>query len=436
MAQITEAACLLQSGNLYPQRNGFKTASNEDLFLGFKPGGFSIYFGDAPIYHFDLDGRWQRAYLNDRHYLKALDTTTRTIERVREGANLILHRETLDLDAARAIDAHIRQMALDLVEGLRTGTLQPVPGPDTSRPIPMDALDFFLGRIASWWQDDWDTLREGHAEVYHTYPILPPNALNAVVLQATHGHRLGRAFGGGEMLAPDVLALDDFRGHVVDVKNLLEKRLCQSRSVFLDGPDVLRLPVEEILARMKVAREYFPTCPGIGPGKPSEFNPFEPVARLEGFQVFLDEPTGVVLNPADWSRLREEHLIEVAVGLTSGEPAIRAAYGSDWSNESFEALIAAIKSAGIKVTVLSLLGAGPSEAHSTATLELLERLPLGKDDLIALVDASEFDRRGLDRLADPEGLDGERAVFQSRLVAHRKARGVKFAPYSTEKQWL
>ena len=60
MAQMTEAACLLHSGALYALRRGFRTPSGDDVFVGVKPGAFSIYFGDAPIYHFDLEGRWLR----------------------------------------------------------------------------------------------------------------------------------------------------------------------------------------------------------------------------------------------------------------------------------------------------------------------------------------------------------------------------------------
>ena len=75
MAQSTEAACLLQSGSMYPRRLGLRTESGEDVFVGIKPGGFSLYFGDAPIYHFDLEGRWQRAFVEGVHYLKGLDAS-------------------------------------------------------------------------------------------------------------------------------------------------------------------------------------------------------------------------------------------------------------------------------------------------------------------------------------------------------------------------
>ena len=83
--QQTEAACLLQSGALYHHRIGLQPEQGDFVFAGFKQGAFSLYFGDSPIFHFDLEGRWQRAYIRDRHYLKRLDASIHEINRVREG---------------------------------------------------------------------------------------------------------------------------------------------------------------------------------------------------------------------------------------------------------------------------------------------------------------------------------------------------------------
>src|SRR5262249_27777461 len=86
-APQSEAACLLHSGALYRTRLGLVPAGDAAamVFLGFKKGAFSIYFDDAPIYHFDLEGRWQRAFIEPTHYLKSLDTTVHAVDRVREG---------------------------------------------------------------------------------------------------------------------------------------------------------------------------------------------------------------------------------------------------------------------------------------------------------------------------------------------------------------
>ena len=100
----TEAACLLEQGASYRRRIGLKpiAAPGDPIFAGFKHGAFSLYFGDAPIYHFDLEGRWQRAFVDGTHYLKGLDATVHAIDRVREGPNLVLKRRTLaDAEAER-----------------------------------------------------------------------------------------------------------------------------------------------------------------------------------------------------------------------------------------------------------------------------------------------------------------------------------------------
>ena len=70
-----------------------------------KAGAFSLYFGDEPIYHFDLEGRWQRAYLEALHYLKGLDAEVYEIDRVRVGPNLVLRRRKLSYGEAADLDA-------------------------------------------------------------------------------------------------------------------------------------------------------------------------------------------------------------------------------------------------------------------------------------------------------------------------------------------
>src|SRR5215210_6854614 len=116
MAHPTEAACLLETGAMYPRRIGLRAGSAELTLAGFKPGGFSIYRGDEPIVHFDLEGRWQRAFVADAHYRKGLDTTVDRIDRVREGTNLVLRRRTLDPAEAADLDASIRATVLDLID--------------------------------------------------------------------------------------------------------------------------------------------------------------------------------------------------------------------------------------------------------------------------------------------------------------------------------
>src|SRR3954447_8706307 len=118
MAGLTEAACLLEQGTTYSRRCLLCAEGAAPIFAGFKRGAFSLYFGDAPIVHFDLEGRWQRAYIEDVHYPKGLDSVTQSIHRVRAGENMVLQRRTLSYDEAVDLDSSIRSLVVELASTL------------------------------------------------------------------------------------------------------------------------------------------------------------------------------------------------------------------------------------------------------------------------------------------------------------------------------
>ena len=158
------------------------------VFAGFKVGAFSLFFGDAPIYHFDLDGRWQRAFIKGTHYLKGLDTQIHSIDRVREGANLVLKRRKLDEDRVLRLDVQVRRLALDLIGELDAGRLcRHEPPADKALPLNNETLREVLSRIAAWDAPAWNAHRKLYQATYGPLPFLPPDCQNAVVVQATLG---------------------------------------------------------------------------------------------------------------------------------------------------------------------------------------------------------------------------------------------------------
>ncbi|HMF35783.1 MAG TPA: hypothetical protein VKF17_04060, partial [Isosphaeraceae bacterium] len=198
--QPTEALCLLQGGALYRSRVGLVSASGpaDLLFAGFKNGAFSLYFGDAPIYHFDLEGRWQRAYVDVTHYLKSLDASVHAIDRVREGANLVLRRRALRDDEIRDLDLQVRAIALGQIAELDGGRLRRQEPPmGKAQPLDNAALRDFLERIARWDAAAWVAHHRQYQATYGPLPFLPPDCQNAVVLQATYGSAGGLSFGNG-----------------------------------------------------------------------------------------------------------------------------------------------------------------------------------------------------------------------------------------------
>ena len=150
---LSEAACLIEQGATYRRRVGLQPSPGhgDPIFAGFKPGAFAVYFGDAPYYHFDLDGRWQRAFANGTHFLKALDGSVQSIDRVREGPSMVLKRSTLSCARASDFDSQVRSMALALIALLETGQLARIePTAPRATAVAPDELRDFLKTISRW----------------------------------------------------------------------------------------------------------------------------------------------------------------------------------------------------------------------------------------------------------------------------------------------
>ena len=191
MAQTSEAACLLQSGRAYPERIGLRDRSGAEVFVGLRAEGFSVYFDDAPIYHFDHEGRWLRAFRDDVHYLKGLDAIVRAVERPRVEGSLSLRRRTLPYAEASDLDASVRSAAIELLAAIASGDLATIDPPAPASPIAVPTLLERLERVAGWDATAWFAHRERYAATYGPLPFLPPDLPNPIVLQKTLGHATG-----------------------------------------------------------------------------------------------------------------------------------------------------------------------------------------------------------------------------------------------------
>jgi len=439
--QQTEASCLLLGGALYRSRVGLVSASGpaDLLFAGFKKGAFSLYFGDAPIYHFDLEGRWQRAYVDVTHFLKSLDTSVHAIDRVREGANLVLRRRALRDDEIRDLDLQVRGIALGLIAELDGGRLRRQEPPmGKARALDNAALRDFLVRIARWDAAAWDAHHRQYQATYGPLPFLPPDCQNAVVLQATHGSARGLSFGNGPASDHVIRSPAEFQQHVLDVARLVGRRLLQTRIAFLASGDVLRRPVDDVMTYLEILGRALTIAPAAkGQSEPALEDP----QHIEGIYAFLDDFSAPCPGPSALQAFRQRHLEHVTLGVESGDARVRGLYHKSWYDDDLRAVVADAKSAGIGLSLLTLVGAGGQEhgkSHVEKSAQLFASLGLTRGDTLFLLDERE--------LADPgrEGGDGnaltgeawtrQRESFQQALSPLRE-RGVKVLPYSLEKQW-
>jgi hypothetical protein len=437
----TEADCLLRTGALYRARVGLHPPDGDaDLvFAGLKVGAFSLFFGDAPIYHFDLDGRWQRAFIEGRHYLKGLDTTIHSIDRVREGANLVLKRRMLDEAESWALDAQVRQVAWSLTGELDAGRLcRQEPPADKALPLSNQTLRGVLSRIAAWDAPAWDDHRKLYQAAYGPLPFLTPDCQNAVVLQATQGSASGASFGAGPVFEHSVHAPQQFERHARDVARLMGRRLMQTRLAFLAGSDLLRRPAGDVIAYLETLSRVF----SIVPKSKRNLAPRQEEAPvLEGIHTFLDDFSPPRPAAETLRAYHDRHLIHAGLGIESGDTEIRRRYGKTWDDDDLRAIVADLKSAGFGLSLLTLVGAGGSEFgrdHVDNTAQLVHSLELARGDMVFLLDENEV-RDPASSWVDFDPLTGsawdQQQEQMKQALASLRERGVKVLPYSLEKQW-
>ncbi|WP_152052946.1 hypothetical protein [Tautonia marina] len=410
----TEAQALLRSGALYPERVGLQPNHGDLIFFGVKHGAISLYFGNEPSYHFDLEGRWLRCYVHPSHLLRRLDGSTQAIDRPRVNHQMLLNRRTLDPAEAAALDASIRQMALGLIARLDSGDVTLIPPPAPARSIAPDQLRELLSRISRWDAARWDDHRRAFARTYGPLPVLPPDSQDALVLQATVAPGSGAAV---EVRSPEA-----FAEHCRNVTHLLGKGIIPSRNLFLAGPDVLCRSPDLVESYLRIAGEAFPLAEAPAPPRRLEL----PVDRphREGIHAVLGASDGPLPDASAWSRYQALGLRRVTFGLAFGSDP-----NSAWPitpRDDLKRLIAEARAAHLAVSLVVWPGSlDPStEAEErTRTVALIESLPFGKGDHVYTIE-------------NDDATEPPITALRSALTPLRRTLGLKVLPYNLRKQGL
>ena len=270
----TEAEALVRSGALYPRRIGLRGEDGPLVFAGLKRGAFSLYFGDDPIYHFDLEGRWQRVFRERDHFRKALDLTVDRIARVRTPEGLTLSRRNLSRIEIDELDEEVRAAALLVSERLGTGRYELIPPPDSAQAFAVGELHDLLDLVIAWDAPTWFAERERYVGVYGpgAAPFLPPDAQQAIVLNVGEG---------ADRLTPEA-----FERHCDQVVKFLGRRAIQATTAYLGGESALRRPVAEIVANLDAIAARFPFRDESRPTQPRDLPPDRP--SLAGLDVMFD----------------------------------------------------------------------------------------------------------------------------------------------------
>ncbi len=322
----TEAACLLEQGASYHRRIGLENAPRRAIRSSpaSSTGAFSLYFGDAPIYHFDLEGRWQRAFVDGTHYLKGLDATVHAIDRVREGPNLILKRRNLSYAEAADFDAVVRSTAIELLRTLRRGT----PGPSRAH-VAQGA-----GRL--------NLTNSAISSIESARGIPPRGSLiaNAICPPTAHcrscrPNARTRSFCKRPWAMPrESPSAVGLRASLIRVQSLSlsgTPRMspdsggggcCRAGSCSWRVADVLHQPGEEVAGYLSAVGSTFP-IESRKPGTRSSLADVQEEPHFDGVHAFLDHFSLSLPDRIGWHELATRGLVRISLGVESGDPDVR-----------------------------------------------------------------------------------------------------------------
>lgn len=441
----TEASQLLRSGNIYLRRMGLKSNAGDLTFAGIKRGAFSIYFGDSPFFHGDLDGRWQRIYRieHDAHTLKSLDGSAHVLERVRVGKELTLRRRRLSFEEVVEDDAWVRDQALTLLESIARHELEWLPPPAGAHALSLDEFGELLERISSWDAAAWFRSREAFLAAYgpSSAAFLSPTCAQPIILQATRepAARFGWLFDSDPAI--ERVPGDEFNAHCAQVARLIGRRIAQSGGLVLTGAHAMAAPFGEVRDWLEAAARQFPVACGVPnapKGKPDRVE--EP--RLERFYAFTAAPPGWSTDEA--AQLRARGLSHLDLGIASGNSHLASLHNGT-TTAAWSATIHRLKQAGFTLGIVVVPECGGqawAKAHLDDTVDWLRQQPLAAGDLVYIVDldtdsaqfvAQACASRGLSPL-DANSRAAQLKAFRDALLPLRAERGVKVVPYIMDKQ--
>jgi hypothetical protein len=323
---------------------------------------------ESTVYSWDNAGRLWTAMVKGVSYRRGLDGKIVAKWQIRDGGR---DRSWLKPDESAAVleQAHFLASALYTDLSLGKMNLSPSPSPDEL---------LVLSKIAKFDAEHYAMDVKNYHSTYQPVGILPPDQYMAVVLQAALGCSFNTCtfctFFRDRQFR--IRPVDEFRAHAEAVRAFLGDGLSLRRTIFLGDANALVIPMPRLVPLFEAVRSIFD------------------VDHLGGIYAFLDGFSGEKKSTADFARLAELGLKRVYIGLESGhDPLLRFLKKPGQALDALQA-VRAIKSGGVAVGLIILLGAGGNQyarAHVNATAFLLNRMDLGADDLIYFSELVESD---------------------------------------------
>ncbi len=334
------------------------------ITLNMQPGGLTVAWDEQTVLAYDRAGRLWSAFFNGCTFRRGLDGG-------------LLGKWT---QAGRRRRAHLWPSETSLLVERCARLMDRLAAEATVEAPPevRQELALLLDRASRFTAERARADAQQFLQIYKPIGILPPDQYLALVLQLTEGCSFNRCtfctFYRGRPF--HIKSPDEFRAHVTAVCDYMGDSLSLRRGIFLADANALVIPQRRLIPLLDILQE-----------KLSSLAPALRSFRLHPFPVsaFLDGFSGRKKSAADYAELAARGLKRVYIGLESGhDPLLAWLHKPGCAHDTVEA-VHAIKTGGVNVCVIILLGAGGDRfaaGHVRDTLHAVNAMPLGAGDLI------------------------------------------------------
>ncbi len=307
------------------------------------------------MYSFDGEGRLWTALVDGVSYRRGLDG--KVVAKWQTGRES-RDRRWLAPGEARQLEARARASAAGLDRAA------------FDAPLPPPAIDG-LARALAYDEARAQADVARYRQVYKPVGILPPDQYMAVVVQVTEGCSFNTctycSFYKDRPFR--IKPIPELRQHAQAVRDFLGAGLSLRRTIFLGDANALVAPMRQLLPLLDALHEVYD------------------VEALGGLFAFLDGFSAERKTVDDYRELARLGLKRVYVGLESGNDALLAFLRKPGSAADAVKAVQTMKSAGVAVGVIVLLGAGGrqhAEAHTRDTVQAINAMGLDAGDLLYL----------------------------------------------------
>ena len=357
---------------------------NRSLTISSKPNCLTVSLqqdAGATVFSYDAAGRLWTAMLAGVSYRRGLDGKIVA----KWGATPeSRQRRWLEAGEARALEETARDLAYRLQLDMHGG------------PVELNGVldqigTEFIANAGSFSESAYATDIARYHQVYKPVGILPPDQYMAVVLQATEGCSFNTCtFCNFYRDRPfRIKTPESFREHVRAVAAFLGEGMSLRRTIFLGDANALVIPMPRLLPLLDIIHEDLD------------------VEALGGIYAFLDGFSGERKSAADFAELARRGLKRVYVGMESGSARLLQFLKKPGKPEDVIAAVRNMKSAGVAVGIIVLLGAGGqayAREHVVDTIAAINAMGLDLDDIVYFSE-----------LIESEGLEYTRDAFDARL---------------------